>query len=101
MKNNKLRFSTYSLQSFVSIKSSGKSKKPRGQENNLVEKWEPIDSSDSWRHRAAEQLSEVSMKPGTKFARGCTTGQFKDGGPASKKCRENLGGVGGDSTGRS
>lgn len=100
MKNNKLHFSPYSLQSFVSIKSSGKSKKPRGQENNLVGTWEPIDSSDSWRHRTAEQLRERfqwSLEPS--FPGAVPQGNSRMEWPVSKKCRENLDVVGGDSTG--
>lgn len=100
MKNNKLLFSPYNLQSFVSIKSSGKSEKPRGQENNLVEKWEPIDSSDSQRHRAAEQLRarcQWTLEPS--FPGTVSQGNLRMEGPVSKKCSKNLGGVGGDSTG--
>lgn len=57
MKNNKPHFFPDSLQSFVSIKVTWKFEKPGGQENNLIGKRKPMDSSDSQRHRAAEQLT--------------------------------------------
>lgn len=45
---------------------TGKFEKPGGQENNLIRKWKPMDSSDSQRHRAAEQLTarrQLSLEP--------------------------------------
>lgn len=86
MKNNKLLFSPYSLQSFVSVESSGKSEKPRGHKNNLVEKLEPIDSSDSQRHRAAEHLRakcQWSLEPS--FPGAVPQGNLRMEQPVSKK----------------
>lgn len=56
MKNNKLHFPPDILQSFISIKVSGKSEKPRESENNPTGRWKPMDTSDSQRQRAIEQL---------------------------------------------
>lgn len=72
---------------------SRKSEKPRGQENNLIGKWKPINSSESQGHRAAEQLRvwcQLSLEPS--FPGAVPQGSLRMEERVPQKCGENPGG---------